>query len=58
MHRLIFVIPLFIAYCSFVYSDKNVEEVTAKKILGNPDYQSICYGGYRTSSRDIEPTVT
>lgn len=33
------------------------EEITAEKILGNQDYQAICYGGYRTNSRDIVPTV-
>lgn len=33
-------------------------EMTAEKILGNPKYQGICYGGYRTNSRDIEPNVS
>lgn len=32
-------------------------QVTAAEILGNKDYQAICYGGYRTPSRDVEPTV-
>jgi len=32
--------------------------VTAKDILGNPNYQAICYGGYRMTSRDFQPTVT
>lgn len=31
--------------------------VTASEILGNPNYQAICYGGYREISRDIQPTV-
>ena len=31
--------------------------VTAKKILGNTDYQAICYGGYREITRDIQPTL-
>ncbi len=31
--------------------------ITAKDILGNPDYQAISYGGYRKSSRDYQPTV-
>ena len=34
------------------------KEMTAKKLLGNPKYQGICYGGYRTNSRDIEPNVS
>ena len=33
------------------------KEVTAKDILGNPDYLAISYGGYRQNSRDIQPTV-
>jgi exo-beta-1,3-glucanase (GH17 family) len=31
--------------------------VTAKEILGNPNYLAICYGGYRKNSREIQPTV-
>ncbi|HEX4958568.1 MAG TPA: hypothetical protein VFV46_10350, partial [Lacibacter sp.] len=31
--------------------------VTAKDILGNPGYQAICYGGYRTATRDSVPSV-
>ncbi|MFK7907938.1 MAG: glycosyl hydrolase family 17 protein [Chitinophagales bacterium] len=33
------------------------KKVTAKDILGNPDYRAISYGGYRQNSRDIQPTV-
>ncbi|CAN1561389.1 hypothetical protein MCETHM1_02663 [Flavobacteriaceae bacterium] len=33
-------------------------DMTAEKILGNPNYQAMCYGGYRGKSRDIEPTVS
>lgn len=33
------------------------EKVTAKQILGNPDYLAISYGGYRKTSRDIQPTL-
>lgn len=33
------------------------ENVTAKDILGNPDYLAISYGGYRQNSRDIQPTI-
>ncbi|SFO54778.1 Exo-beta-1,3-glucanase, GH17 family [Algoriphagus ornithinivorans] len=32
--------------------------MTAKDILGNPDYLAISYGGYRKNSRSIQPTVT
>ena len=31
--------------------------ITAKEILGNPDYPAIAYGGYRQNSRDIQPTL-
>ncbi|WP_420573710.1 glycosyl hydrolase family 17 protein [Kordia sp.] len=33
------------------------KEVTAKDILGNKKYQAISYGGYRTKTRDVQPTV-
>jgi len=31
--------------------------ITAKEILGNPSYQAISYGGYRTKTRDNQPTI-
>lgn len=34
------------------------KEVTAKEILGNPNYQAISYGGYRKNTRDIQPTIS
>lgn len=36
---------------------KNKTEVTAKDLLGNKNYQAICFGGYRKNSRDIQPTI-
>ena len=33
------------------------KEVTAKDILGNPDYLAISYGGYREKTRDSQPTI-
>lgn len=35
----------------------NQKEVTAKDILGNPNYQAICYEGYRGKSREIQPSI-
>jgi exo-beta-1,3-glucanase (GH17 family) len=32
-------------------------EMTAAKILGNPNYQAISYGGYREKSRESQPTI-
>ena len=34
------------------------QHVTAKDILGNPNYQAICYGGYREKSRAFQPTIS
>jgi len=31
--------------------------ITAKDILGNPDYLAISYGGYRTKDRANQPTI-
>ncbi len=36
---------------------KEVKTLSAKDILGNPDYLAISYGGYRENSRDIQPTI-
>lgn len=33
------------------------DNITAKDILGNPDYQAISYGGYRELSREAQPTI-
>ena len=33
------------------------KELTAKDILGNPNYLAISYGGYREKSREVQPTL-
>jgi hypothetical protein len=33
------------------------KELTAKDILGNPEYLCMSYGGYRYVDHDIEPTI-
>ncbi|MFK8162019.1 MAG: glycosyl hydrolase family 17 [Lewinella sp.] len=33
------------------------KNVTAADILSNPEYRAISYGGYRSTSRDTQPTV-
>jgi exo-beta-1,3-glucanase (GH17 family) len=38
-------------------NQSKIREVTAKDILGNPDYIAISYGGYRHVDHDIEPTI-
>ncbi|TVZ57223.1 exo-beta-1,3-glucanase (GH17 family) [Lutibacter sp. Hel_I_33_5] len=37
---------------------KNKVSISAKDILGNPKYLAISYGGYRTDSRDVQPTIS
>lgn len=58
---------LLILFCAFIVffaacSQKKVDSkqfptITAKQILGNPKYQAISYGGYRTISRDSQPSI-
>ncbi len=37
--------------------DTKAMNMTAEKLLGNPDYLAISYGGYRENSREIQPTL-
>ena len=34
------------------------KQITAKEILGNPEYLAISYGGYRSKSREEQPTLS
>ena len=36
---------------------QTITQLTAKDILGNPDYLAMSYGGYRYTDHSIEPTV-
>ncbi len=36
---------------------QSLNNITAKDILGNPDYLAMSYGGYRDVNHDIEPTL-
>lgn len=36
---------------------KKVKSMIASEILGNPNYLAISYGGYRTNTRDVQPTI-
>ncbi len=38
-------------------NNKEKRQVTAKDILGNPEYLAISYGGYRQNTRDVQPTI-
>ena len=33
------------------------KNISAKEILGNPEYLAISYGGYRDNSREVQPTL-
>ncbi len=58
---------LFIMLLVLVTACKDVNEnkplvteantMTASAILSNPDYLAISYGGYRSTSRDIQPSI-
>jgi exo-beta-1,3-glucanase (GH17 family) len=54
MYRLLYIILFFFVFCS---AKTKADAITAAQILGNPNYQAICYGGYRTPTRDVVPTV-
>lgn len=60
MHKILFiVVAILIVSCNIskpAYK-QNADEITAKQLLGNPNCQAICYGGYRTPTRDVEPTL-
>jgi exo-beta-1,3-glucanase (GH17 family) len=58
VNKIIFIILVFFVSCSTGNRNKNADQITAETILGNVEYQAICYGGYRTPSRDIVPTVS
>ncbi len=59
MNKFIYVILILFISCSpRTGSNISSHQITAENILGNVNYQAICYGGYRTPSRDVEPTVS
>jgi exo-beta-1,3-glucanase (GH17 family) len=53
MRKFIYIILFFVSCSAKPVADK----ITAAKMLGNPNYQAICYGGFRTTSPDVVPTV-
>jgi exo-beta-1,3-glucanase (GH17 family) len=59
MRNLIYIILLLFISCKPTNTRILVsKEMTAEKLLGNINYQAICYGGYRANSRKIQPTIT
>ena len=58
MNKLIYIILLSFIACNQKNTSNLVsKEMTAEKILGNVEYQAICYGGYRTQTREKQPTI-
>jgi exo-beta-1,3-glucanase (GH17 family) len=53
----ILVLSFFVSCTSKKGVQSNTDEVTAEQILGNPNYQAMCYGGYRAKTRDVQPTI-
>jgi exo-beta-1,3-glucanase (GH17 family) len=58
MKKLIYIVLLLVISCNQKYT-RNLapNEITAEMILGNNNYQAICYGGYRTNTREVQPTI-
>jgi exo-beta-1,3-glucanase (GH17 family) len=49
---------LFIFFgCKVAKETNSSASLTAKDILGNPNYLALCYGGYRTNTRETQPTI-
>ena len=60
--RLTFQLFLFLALVGAFYAcdepkKETRKETNAAAILGNPDYPAISYGGYRESTREVQPTL-
>jgi len=58
MNPAIYILLLLLMSCNSHIKSHVLNEMTAEKILGNNQYQAICYGGYRTQTRDVEPTIS
>jgi exo-beta-1,3-glucanase (GH17 family) len=54
VRTLLYAILIISISCS---AKPKADAMTAAQILGNPNCQAICYGGYRTTTRDVVPTV-
>jgi len=55
----LFLVLIFISIAFFACKRDTLttSSITAKELLGNPEYQAISYGGYRMNSRDIQPSI-
>jgi len=58
MKKLIYILLLVVLSCNQKNTINLVpNEITAQMILGNTNYQAICYGGYRSNTREKQPTI-
>lgn len=58
MKNLIYILLLLFISCKPTNTRNLVsKKMTAEKLLGNTKYQAICYGGYRTQTREKQPTI-
>lgn len=52
------ILSIFTAACNKkLIGSTKAKSLTAAQILGSPKYQAICYGGYRTDTRNKLPTL-
>jgi exo-beta-1,3-glucanase (GH17 family) len=54
------ILVLFISFTACKKSSVDTmtsKEITAKDILGNPEYRAIAYGGYRDTTLEVQPTI-
>lgn len=57
MNKAVSILLFLLISCNSTMKNRVSNTMTAEKILGNKNYQAICYGGYRTQTRAVEPTV-
>ncbi len=58
----VFLAVLLVVSCSVSTKQNSTDQspqkdLTAKEILGNPDYLGISYGGYRDTTLKVQPTI-
>ena len=58
----LFILLIFLSSCQEKKIQNKMLEpskksLTAKDILGNPNYLALCYGGYRAKTREVQPTI-
>jgi hypothetical protein len=54
MKKIILLVFLVLISCNSThFYKKDTNKISAEMILGNPNYQTICYGGFREKSREI-----